>query len=351
MRFSTFLMGNATGTYHDMVEQVCLAEALGFHGAWLAERHLANGDLLWPSPMVAASYLAARTSRIRIGLAAAILPFHHPLRIASDALTLDVLSLGRFDLGISRGSMDEASHAAFGVSREEARVRFDEQYEVLRLYCRGEPFSFKGSHYDLTNVAPSPRPVQRPHPPFFVVANNPLSLDHAAERGLPVFAHGALDLRGVVGTMERYRSRADAAGIGARGEVILNRFVFVGRTTEEARCTMRGPFMRFLERRAPDLSAFLVKTFGADGRSFDFLAREICVFGDADHCAARIEELREKAGIEHFLCTFNLITLDHARCVESMRRFAGDVMTRLRPAAHPAMRPPVHQPLPEVMSS
>src|SRR5215212_2582851 len=113
-------MGDRTATYHDMADQVRLADELGFHGVWLAERHLANGDLLWPSPTVAAAYFAAQTRHIRIGLAARILPFHHPLQVASDALTLDVLSRGRFDLGLTRGSMDDATHAAFGVTRDEA---------------------------------------------------------------------------------------------------------------------------------------------------------------------------------------------------------------------------------------
>src|ERR1043165_5588448 len=101
MKFSGFLMGDRDGTYADMGDQVCEAESLGFHGVWLAERHFANGDLLWPSPMVAATYFAARTKRIRIGLAARILPFHHPLQVAEDAMTLDIISNGRFDLGLS----------------------------------------------------------------------------------------------------------------------------------------------------------------------------------------------------------------------------------------------------------
>jgi alkanesulfonate monooxygenase SsuD/methylene tetrahydromethanopterin reductase-like flavin-dependent oxidoreductase (luciferase family) len=349
MKFSIFLMGDATGTYHDMVEEVALAEDLGFCGAWLGERHLANGDLLWPSPMVAASYMAARTRRIRIGLAARILPFHHPLLVAADALTLDVLSRGRCDLGLSRGSMDEASHAAFGVSRDEARLRFDEQYEVLRLACRGEPFSFKGRHFDLKDLVPNPRPVQRPHPPFFIVPNTPTSLDDAAERGLPVFANGALDLAGVARTVDRYRSRgAEAGQATSAAGVILNRFVFVGRTNEEAHRTMREPFMRFLETRAPDLRAYLVKTFG--DLSYDFLAREICIFGDADHCASRFAELHQKTGIEHFLCTFNLITLDHRQCLDSLRRFGSDVMKRdFSPAPRIAPAAPAY-PQPQPLS-
>jgi len=330
MAFDIFLMGDLTGSYHDMIAQVCRAEQLDFHRVWLGERHLANGDLLWPSPMVAASFLAAKTQRIRIGLAARILPFHHPLQVAADALTLDVLTRGRFDLGLTRSSMDGQSHAAFGVSHDEARRCFDEHYEVLRLACLGEPFSFKGRYFDLDSVVPNPLPIQRPHPPIYLVANSPASLDWAADRGLPIFANGALDLAATARDARRYRTRATAAGFSpVDSDLLLNRFVFVAASNAAAHRTMREPFLRFLAHRAPDLRAYLVRTFGPDGLDYDFLTREICIFGDPDHCASRFAEIRYRTGARHFLCTLNFITLDHERCVESMEYFAADVMPRL----------------------
>lgn len=337
MKFSIFLMGDRTATYSDMADQVCLAEALDFHGIWLGERYFANGDLLWPSAMVAASYFAARTARIRIGLAARILPFHHPLHVAADTVTLDVLSNGRFDLGLSRGSMDEASHEAFQISREEGRQRFDEALEIVRLACSGRAFSFTGRHFDLPWIVPSPQPVQRPHPPFYMVANNPGSLDHAADNGYPVFLNGALTLRAAADSLARYRARAAAAGLADRTpDILMNRFVFVGSNTAEARERMRRPFLEFLDTRAPDLKGYLLKTAGEAGIDFDYLCREICIFGDADHCASRLLELRDRCRIDHVLCTFNLITLDHELCVESMQRFAREVVPRLRRTRRPS---------------
>jgi alkanesulfonate monooxygenase SsuD/methylene tetrahydromethanopterin reductase-like flavin-dependent oxidoreductase (luciferase family) len=329
-------MGDRTGTYHDMADQVRLADALGFEGVWLGERHLANGDLLWPSPTVAAAYFAALTRRIRIGLAARVLPLHHPLQVASDTLTLDVLSHGRFDLGVTRGSMDDATHAAFGVSREEARARFDEQLAILRLACRGEPFSFQGRYFVLDSIVSSPRPVQRPHPPLYVVANSQSSLDGAADAGLAVFLNGALDAPALAKTAVRYAARAAAAGFEPDGSHILaNRFLFVGESNAAAHRAMREPFLQFLEHRAPDLKAYLLRTYGPAGLDYDFLSREICIFGNADYCADRLSELHRRTGIEHLLCTFNLITLDHEQCVESMERFAIEVMPQLRSSGNP----------------
>jgi len=339
MKVSIFLMGTRGGSYFDIVDQCVEADALGFSGVWLAERHFGSGDLLWPSPMVAAAYVAAYTRRIRIGLAARVLPFHHPLQVGADAATLDILSEGRLDLGISRGSMDEAPHRLFGAPRDEARQRFDEALGVLRLFFRGRPFSYAGRFFQLDDVVPAPAPVQRPHPPIYVVANNPLSLDAAADEGLPVFMNGAMRAADIDQSMKRYRARAAAAGHDPDGaDIPVNRFVFVGETRAHAHRVMREPFREFLERRAPDLRAGLIHRFGERALGFEFLTRELCIFDDAEGCAARLFELSERAGVRHALCTFNLITLDHRLAVESMRRFAREVVPRLEGRAPPSAR-------------
>ncbi len=340
MKLGIFLMGSRGSSYADVIDQVIEADALGFGGVWLAERHFASGDLLWPSPMLAASYLAAHTKRIRIGLAARVLPFHHPLHGGAHAGTRDILSEGRLDLGLSRGSMDEAPHRAFGAPREEARQRFDEAFAVLRLFFRGRPFSYQGRFYQLDDIVPAPRPVQRPHPPLYMVANNPISLDAAADQGIPVFMNGAMRLADLELSLARYRARAAAAGVDAAAvDIPVNRFVFVGESRAHAHRVMRGPFREFLERRAPDLRAYLTARFGERAASFDLLTREICIFDDPEGCATRLLELEDQVGIRHTLCTFNLITLDHRLAVESMRRFAAEVVPLLEEQAA-LSRPP-----------
>src|SRR5262249_59208847 len=97
MKLGIFLMGSKDSSYFDIIDQVVEADALGFDGVWLAERHFASGDLLWPSPMLAAAYLAASTRRIRIGLAARGLPFHHPLPVRPAAAPLGAPRGGRRD--------------------------------------------------------------------------------------------------------------------------------------------------------------------------------------------------------------------------------------------------------------
>ena len=343
MKFSIFLMGTRNGTYSDIVEQVAMADRLDFDAVWLAERYFANSDLLFPSPTAVAAYFAARTKRIRIGFAARVLPFHHPLHVAADACTLDILSNGRFDLGLSRGSMDETPHRAFGVSRQEAREQFEESLAVLRLAFGQKPFSFHGKYYQLDDITPGPPPVQSPHPPLYMVANSPVSLQAAADNGLPVFINGAQLIEDMKESLHCYRMRSFEAGYNPDDvDLPINRFIFVGETTASARSIMREPFMEFLDRRAPDLKRLLLQRHAQTGLDFEFLAEEVCIFGDADHCVARLRDLMDRVGLRHILCSFNMITLDHRQCVESMRRFAMEVIPALREELPPPTLRPAH---------
>jgi alkanesulfonate monooxygenase SsuD/methylene tetrahydromethanopterin reductase-like flavin-dependent oxidoreductase (luciferase family) len=330
MKFSVFLMGTRNGSYFDIVDQVRDADALGFRGVWLAERTFTNGDLLWPSPMVAASYLAANTRRLRIGLAARILPFHHPMHVASEAATLDVLTSGRLDLGLSRSSMDDTPYRVFGVSREEAAARFEESFAVLRAALCGERLAHKGRFFDVDGVTLNPKPVQKPHPPFYMIANSPAAIEACAREGLSIFVHGAHRIDGVQEVLYRYRTVSHSAGFEHRKiDIPVNRFIYVGENTAQARKAMERPFMDFLEQRAPDLRTGLLAKYGDAAKSFDFIADEIGIFGDPEYCVTRLRDLRDGAGLRHVLCTFNLITLDHDACVESMQRFAAFVMPKL----------------------
>jgi alkanesulfonate monooxygenase SsuD/methylene tetrahydromethanopterin reductase-like flavin-dependent oxidoreductase (luciferase family) len=173
-----------------------------------------------------------------------------------------------------------------------------------------------------------------------MVANNPLSLDAAADEGLPVFMNGAMRIVDLDQAMARYRARAAAAGFAPDTvDIPVNRFVFVGESRAHAHRVMQGPFLQFLERRAPDLKGYLATRFGGRTASFEVLAREVCIFDDPEGCAARLYEIEDRVGLRHTLCTFNLITLDHRLALESMRRFAAEVVPLLAEKPAPSLPP------------
>src|SRR5215207_9985575 len=194
MRIGFYVTGSATGGHAELLDQVELADRQGFDSVWLRERHFHSdhgGRNFFSAPMTVAAWIAARTTRVRIGLGARILPLDHPLHVAEDAATIDLLSGGRLDLGIARIGENGLYEAAFGRQRDDARQRFTEALELIELAWRGEPFSFSGDYFRMPRLTVLPRPLQRPGPPIHLVGNSERTLDFGAGRGLPLLLAAA----------------------------------------------------------------------------------------------------------------------------------------------------------------
>ena len=130
--------------------QADAAERLGFDAVWLAELHFAPDRSIASAPLVLASAIAARTRRMKIGIAVQVLPLCHPLRLAEEVATLDHISEGRLILGVGRSGIPR-SYEAYGIPYSESRERFAEVLEILQRSCRKERFallsSVKGSQH------------------------------------------------------------------------------------------------------------------------------------------------------------------------------------------------------------
>jgi alkanesulfonate monooxygenase SsuD/methylene tetrahydromethanopterin reductase-like flavin-dependent oxidoreductase (luciferase family) len=123
--------------YHETIEQIVYADELGFDIAWLAELHFYRPFSILSSPLILAAALAQRTTRIRLGTAVVLLPLQHPLRVAEDAATVDILSQGRLEVGVGRGAI--AIHfQGFNVSSDESRERFEEALTILERVDPGD---------------------------------------------------------------------------------------------------------------------------------------------------------------------------------------------------------------------
>jgi putative FMN-dependent luciferase-like monooxygenase len=126
--------------YRNALEQIELAERLGFDSAWVAQHHFRAGEGGLPSPLVFLSHAAARTSRIRLATGIVTLPLEDPVRVAEDAAVLDLLSGGRLELGVGSGGTP-SSFAAFGQRSEERSAVFDRHLAVLKDAWRGAPLT------------------------------------------------------------------------------------------------------------------------------------------------------------------------------------------------------------------
>src|SRR5216117_3814207 len=190
MRFGTFYFFQAApGQRHEDIirgelEQIVWSEELGFDEIWLTEHHFIDYGLS-VDPAALASAAASRTQRIRIGLAAAILPFHHPVRLAEQMALVDIISNGRLDVGVGRGNRP-MEFRGYRVPQEESRDRFDEAVEIMRRAWTEERFSYDGRFFKVPEMSVIPKPVQRPHPPLYQVCVTKDGIENTALRGWPM---------------------------------------------------------------------------------------------------------------------------------------------------------------------
>lgn len=134
-----------------------LAEPLGFDGIWAPE-HQGTPYGMTPNPIQTLTYFAGRTERVTFGTMVAVAPWWHPIRLAHQIAYLDIVSKGRYTtIGIGRG-VAKSEFAAVGVPREEARQRFDETLDILKLAFTQERFSYEGEIFKIPEMSLRPAP-------------------------------------------------------------------------------------------------------------------------------------------------------------------------------------------------
>ena len=166
---------------HEIYEQALWAETVGLHSAWIGEHHFSTLGVL-SCPALVLAQVAARTARIRLAPAVTVLPLHHPIRVAEEWASLDMLSGGRVDFAAGRG-YDRREYGPFKVSFEDNQAIFEEGMEVVRrLWAADGPISHHGRYYQFDDVAITPRPAQRPIPSYVGSFSDP-SIELAAKLG------------------------------------------------------------------------------------------------------------------------------------------------------------------------
>ena len=292
------------GPHRELLDFFCTAEQLGFDGVWFHEFRLLEGSGPYPSPLLLAAALLARTERLRVGISALVAPLHQPLLLAEELLQLHFQSDGRLDAGLGRGT-DAPPLAQLGIAQEETRTRFE--------HC-------------CTTLLDAARAV-----PLYVAGSTAETLAFALARRLPLL----LSLEPPeAAQLAQVRQLVDAAaGQQVLARSSLSRYVCIASRRSEAQALLDELWPRLHERRVYFAGRRGVPAHAVAPLDTARALREQWIVGTPEQCHEQLMQLGQSSGIGALRCVFNANgLLSRAQALAGMTLFAREVLPALRPA-------------------
>jgi alkanesulfonate monooxygenase SsuD/methylene tetrahydromethanopterin reductase-like flavin-dependent oxidoreductase (luciferase family) len=333
------------------LEQCALADELGYDAVWLGEHHFAPYGTM-ADTMVFAGAVASQTKHVAIGTAVIVPTFTNPVRVAEQCAMVDVMSGGRFLVGLGRG-YQEREFKGYGVPQSESKVRFREAVKIIDGLLTHEGFSYEGQFWSFENLTIAPRPLQQPRPPIYLAASaTPESTEWMIENDY-------LPLTGNPYSLDPYSS-------GKVGHTIIETQRRLGKpeSLEEAWGLLHNVFVADTDEEAADLfrenwhlgNDYLVayarvvepgSTLPDDYKSYekmnqtwdklkstdyrDMLKGEGSLVGSPDTVARKLEKLYEDTGMHKQLLWMNRGgAVPQDAMLRSVELFAQEVMPRVK---------------------
>jgi len=305
--------------FRDFIEYNVEAEALGYDSTFVVEHHFTGFGQVSAS-LNLLTWVAARTSTLRLGTAVLVLPWHNPVLLAEQAATIDLLSNGRLEFGVGKGYRHN-EFSGFCIPIAEADERFEESLSViLKAWTSDERFSHHGKFWNFENIVVEPPTKQKPHPPIWMAAGQPDSIRKVAQRGAKLLLDQFASIAAIVERFNIYK--AEVERLGRRFDpmdVGVARAFYVAKDAEDKRKAVEARLAN--QRRMTELAA-APGAVKSSMLSFDYTldaAEESAMYGTPDEIAAKLDRLRA-AGIEHVLLN------GAGGAAANLRRFAHEVM-------------------------
>jgi alkanesulfonate monooxygenase SsuD/methylene tetrahydromethanopterin reductase-like flavin-dependent oxidoreductase (luciferase family) len=368
MKIGTFhLMGwdlnrSQAAEINDAVEQICLADQLGYYSSWTVEHHFprptpdAPAYSLCPDPLTFLGHVAGRTRSIRLGTGIVVAQWDQPVRIAERAALVDILSGGRLELGIGRGG-SVYENAGLKV-KVPSRDEFQEDIEVILGAWDEAPLTYHGRFHEHDQIPVHPKPLQKPRPDLYVAATSPESFAWIGALGLP-YCHAATSTPVTNAKYRKYQSwyteAAAAAGRDITGlsnpHVLLT---YCAPTDEEAVAALQKQYPRQLASQEGNYEFGkygnrLVEMWKEKAKEFpQYYADEevpshastpeeaqaitdavasLNLIGSPATLVKRLQSLRDEAGIDYVLLWIDW--LPHEMASASLELFAREVIPAL----------------------
>ena len=318
-------LGDYARLYAECLQEIEEGERLGFTGVWLSEHHFVDDGYL-PSPLVVAAAIAARTERVRIGTNVLLLPMHHPLRVAEDAAVVDLVSGGRFILGVGQGYVQH-EFETLGFDRKYRPSLFEEGIEVIRQAWEEGRTGHEGKRWRFDDLPFQPRPSGRL--PIYIGASAAPAIDRAAR-----LADGFLASAGGGALAEIYKKVQEALARHWRADedfpYVASGVAYVHESSGQAR-EIVAPAVAYQRSRYAEWGTDRDKPKPGPIRPED-LPWERYLLGNPDEVAEGLIRLHEEAPYDHFCFWARLPGVTHDQALESMRLFASEVAPRVRDA-------------------
>jgi len=323
-----------------------LAEPLGFDSLFVLEHHF-TGYVMSPCPFQTLAFYAGRTSRIKLGTAVVVLPWHDPIQVAEQISMLDIICGGRCLFAFGRGR-SEVEFKGLRVPMSEARTRFVEAAEIIVGSLTNEVFEHKGQFYDIPALSIRPRPISRPQERFYGSAMGQESARAIARLGFGMLISTQKVWTVLSSDVAYFREIAVASGHAPRAPIVLASI-----SVASSRGEARERALKFLGREWAMIDAHYgfskgrlssvqgYESYANTQQYFENLADQsfrdqatvdylnLQLVGTPEDCIQQIEELSSHTGLEHLILEFSYGGMPYGEAEDNMKVFASEVLPTL----------------------
>lgn len=337
--------------YWECVEEIKLAEAVGFDECWAVEHHFTEEFAHCSAPEVFLTAIAQHTTTMRIGHGVVLLPkgYNHAVRVAERAAALDILSHGRLDVGTGR-SATTLELRGFEIDPDDTRPMWEEAIQIIPQLWTKERASFQGKYYNLPRRTVLPRPYQKPHPPLWMAGGQHASLELAAKYGLGFLHFALLDPEQSFTYVRNYKSliqHAQPVAGFTNNQFGAFTIGYCGEDEAEVR-TVGGPGALYYAGERTRVQGAWERAYGTVPESYrhyqqqtakiDLTAKDALpgllsigsmAVGTAEQCR-KVVEIYDRAGADQLILYMELPFLKHDQIAKSIRLFGEQVIQPYR---------------------
>ncbi len=312
----------------ESLAQVRAAREAGFDLICTGQHYLAAPYQMTTSlPLLAR--LAAEAGEMQVAATVILVPLHNPVELAESVATMDAICGGRFVFGIGLGYRDE-EYICFGVQRAQRVGRLQEALEVMKLLWTQEEVEFHGKYYQVPRVQPATRPVQQPHPPIWVAANNDAAIRRAARWGYPWLVNPHATVPMVADQLSRYRQALREFGQPVPETLPMMRELYVAEDRETA-CVSSQPYLAAKyeayaawgqDRALPGNESFTIP--------YQELSRDRFLLGSPSDVVREIGRYRDDLGVNFLIFRMQWPGMEHAQVMRQIELMAREVIPQVK---------------------